>query len=113
MVQPANVPVHGDDVFKLVGLIVLFAEVIQGVLYLDGIEQGPGMFLREEEGDDPGSRSGFEYALFRLDAAEVSEEDAVEGETVTLRRLSDLYNAGTAEEDRVPGDLRQRSFSPI
>jgi len=82
------------------------AEIRELRLDLHCGEVRAGVPFREEEGDDPGPGSGFEYALLRFDAAEVREEDAVEGEAVALCGLGDLHDTGSAEGNGVMGSLQ-------
>jgi hypothetical protein len=62
------------------------------------------VLLRKEEGDDAGPGAWFEDTVLWLDAAEISEQNAVEGEPVAGDGLGDGNDTGAAEGDAVRGN---------
>ena len=112
--QHTDVPFdEGDVPGKAVRFNIPLAEVRQVRLYLYGTELRLRKLPREEHGDDSRACSGLEDPVTGLGAAEVGQEDAVEGEAVAFPGLDNMHNTGAAERDAVVGQCSHRSLSAI
>lgn len=90
---------------------ILAAKICQGSLYFNGRDSYVRVFFGEEQGNDSGSRSWFEYPITGFYAAEVRKENAIEGEPVSFLLLDDGYDTGSLQGNAVTGYSSHFTFS--
>ncbi len=93
-----NVPVNRDDsVSKAIHIYVFAQEVIcVRLAFVRNNLRYRELFCQQDR-NDTRSRSQLKNSISGLDAAEIGEKEAVEGETDTMFRLDDGHDAGAAE----------------
>jgi len=90
---------------------VLAAKTRQGRLHFNGGDPYMRVFFSEEQRNDSGSRSWFEYSITGFYAAEVRKENTIEGEPVSFLLLNDGYDAGASQGNTVTGYRSHFTFS--
>ena len=97
-VQVSRVPIERNDPLRKTVRVDIAAEKVVGNrLDLVGDEARGREFFREQKRDDARSGARLQHVVPALEAAEVSEEDAVLGEAEAFPGLRDLHHARVAE----------------
>ena len=90
---------------------ILAAKICQGSLHFNGGDSYVRVFFGEEQGNDSGPRSWFEYPITGFYAAEVRKENAIEGKSVSFLLLNDGYDPGASQGNAVTGYRSHFIFS--